>query len=202
VVEDLCRFINGTISPVGYHGSSYGNRSDDSHPRCVHLRPKQYLNIHAFTTGLGCRSAAYLGYACLSTLVWGLLVLSSILSHYSTFTTIDPIEGKPRFNLRSRIAADMSIFFRKLGKVIASVNAIGVVVINMFQFSSFFNRCYCNSSVIGLGMKNAYFVIEFQSGDITSMRAAWLGGVFLALGSAALFVGVLNLLINPSLPDE
>ncbi|KAK7457053.1 hypothetical protein VKT23_010356 [Stygiomarasmius scandens] len=154
------------------------------------------------TRGLGCRSAAYLGYACLSTLVWGLLVLSSILSHYSTFTTIDPIEGKPRFNLRSRIAADMSIFFRKLGKVIASVNAIGVVVINMFQFSSFFNRCYCNSSVIGLGMENAYFVIEFHPDDINSTRLAWKGGSVLALGTAAIFVGVLNLLINPSLPEE
>ncbi|KAK7457052.1 hypothetical protein VKT23_010355 [Stygiomarasmius scandens] len=154
------------------------------------------------TRGLGCRSTAYLIYASLSTLVWGLLVLSSILSRYSTFTVIDPIKGEPRYNLRSRIAGDMSIALRRLGKVLAGINAVGIVVTNMFQFSSVFDECYCDGSVIGLGMENAYVVISLQSGDTTSMRTAWLGGVFLALGSAALFVGVLNLLINPSLPDE
>ncbi|KAF5348996.1 hypothetical protein D9758_012735 [Tetrapyrgos nigripes] len=152
------------------------------------------------TRGLGCRSAAYLGYACVSTLVWAILLLSTILSHYSSFSKIDPMSGQPIYNTRSRVAADLSVALRRLAKILAAINAIGIFVTNMFQFSGFFDRCYCDSSVIGLG-KNAYNVINFEEEDVSSMRTAWIGGVILALGSATLFVGVLNLLINPPLPE-
>ena len=50
--------------------------------------------------------------------------------------------------------------------------------------------------------ENGYFVIDFLQDDIDSTRLAWKGGSVLALGTAAIFVGVLNLLINPSLPEE
>ncbi|KAF5348997.1 hypothetical protein D9758_012734 [Tetrapyrgos nigripes] len=152
------------------------------------------------TRGLGCRSASYLGYACLSTLVWAILLLSTILSHYSTFSRIDPMNGQPIYNTRSWLAAGLSVALRRLAKVLATINAIGIVVMNIFQFSGLLDRCYCDSSVIGLG-KSAYSVINLVDDDVSSLRAAWIGGVILALGSATLFVGVLNLLINPPLPE-
>ncbi|THU93307.1 hypothetical protein K435DRAFT_820294 [Dendrothele bispora CBS 962.96] len=163
------------------------------------------------TQGLGCRSAAYLAYATISTLIWGLLLLSTVLAHYSTFTAtytnsesamLMDDRSHDHESLRLRIAVDLSIAFRRFATVLAGLNALGILLTNIFQFSGFFDRCYCNSSVFGHGTKSAYNVISFQANDVSTMRQAWIGGVILAVGSATVFVGVLNLLINPSQPEE
>jgi hypothetical protein len=69
----------------------------------------------------------------------------------------------------------------------------------LFQFSNFYFRCYCNSSVIGLGAK-AYNSILLSPEDISAMKGAWVGGASLAAGSAALCMVFVNLFINPELP--
>ncbi|KAK7457050.1 hypothetical protein VKT23_010353 [Stygiomarasmius scandens] len=147
------------------------------------------------TRGLGCRSSSYLAYASLSTIVWFLLVLSSVFAHYSTFGTSD-LERVSSGTFRRSIASYLSITLRRLGKIIATVNAIGIVVTNMFQLGAVFDRCYCDSSVMGLGQR-AYNVIALEENDVSSLKNAWLGGLFLAVGTATIFVGILNLLINP-----
>ncbi|KAE9382848.1 hypothetical protein BT96DRAFT_1027489 [Gymnopus androsaceus JB14] len=142
------------------------------------------------TRGLGCRSLCYLIYAFISTVVWALLLLSSILAHYSTFATTS----------RTRLAGKFSIIIRRFGKTLAAVNAIGILMSCMFQFSAFFNRCWCDSSALSLGAAKAFNVIIFTNDDISSMRAAWIGGVFLAIGSAVAYVGFVNMFIDPPLP--
>ncbi|THU93300.1 hypothetical protein K435DRAFT_967362 [Dendrothele bispora CBS 962.96] len=155
------------------------------------------------TKGLGCRSVAYLIYATISTLIWGLLLLSTVLAHYSGFDkAMMFMNSKSRESLRFRIAAGLSIAFRRLGTALAGFNALGILLTNIFQFSGFFDRCYCDSSVMGLGAEFAYNVIDFRPDDISALKRAWTGGVILAVGSATVFVGVLNLLINPSQPEE
>jgi len=144
------------------------------------------------TIGLGCRSGGYLLYGALSTLSWMILVASSFLSHYSTTA---PPETKSVW-----ITAQLSIFLRRLGKIIASFNAMWILVSCMFQFSKFYDRCYCNSSVLGLGAR-AFDVILLNHNDIVGMKGAWIGGAFLAAGSAIMFVVFVNLFINPELPE-
>ncbi|THU93424.1 hypothetical protein K435DRAFT_903709 [Dendrothele bispora CBS 962.96] len=147
------------------------------------------------TKGLGCRSAAYLIYAFISTFIWGILLLSTVLAHYSTTESHE--------SLRHRIAADLSIAFRRFGTVLASVNALVILLTNVLQLTGFFDRCYCDSSVMGLGAKFAYNVIDFVPDDVSAMKQAWKGGVILAVGSATAFVGILKLLIrNPSQREE
>ncbi|KAF8798524.1 hypothetical protein BYT27DRAFT_7203011 [Phlegmacium glaucopus] len=157
------------------------------------------------TKGLGCRSAAYLLYAVLSTLVWMLLVTSSILTHYYTITTPGPRarrhNGSTAYRWSTRAAKHFSIFFRCLGKVIAAFNSILVVLTCLFQFGNFFNRCYCNSSVFGLRGR-AYNVIILSLDEIISLRSVWLGGVSLAAGSAVLFLLFVNVYIDPALPES
>ncbi|KAJ7856660.1 hypothetical protein B0H14DRAFT_710056 [Mycena olivaceomarginata] len=150
------------------------------------------------TRGLGCRSGAYLLYGVLSTLVWMLLVTSSALAHYSTQVT-HKADGQAVYTRATRIAGALSIVLRRLGKVVATCNALWIVLACIFQFSSFFDRCYCNSSVLGLG-RLAYDVIQLVDADISTMKAAWIGGVALAGGSSILFVGFVNIYINPPLP--
>ncbi|KAJ7653297.1 hypothetical protein DFH06DRAFT_531204 [Mycena polygramma] len=152
------------------------------------------------TIGLGCRSGAYVLYGALSTLVWMMLVTSSALAHYSTQVTLN-IEGQRVYTRSTRVAGTLSIILRRLGKVIAACNAVWIVLACIFQFSSFFDRCYCNSSVLGLG-SFAYDVIQLVKTDISTMKTAWIGGVALASGSAILFVVFVNIFINPPLPPE
>lgn len=119
-----------------------------------------------------------------------MLVASSFLAHYSSTA--------PKGSIPGRAGAHLSIILRRFGKLIASANAVWIVMICIFQFSNFFNRCYCNSSVLGWGSR-AYNVIKLIEDDVPHMRAAWIGGVALAAGSAAIFVAFINLLINPQL---
>jgi len=151
-------------------------------------------------TGLGCRSASYLLYAVLSTIVWMLLVTSSILTHY--ITPPGPYVRRPIIHRWSTRAAEhLSIIFRRLGKAIATFNSIWVVLTCIFQFGQFFNRCYCNSSVFWL-RDHAYNVILLVPDDMPGIRSAWIGGVCLAIGSAVLFVLFISVYIHSPLPES
>ncbi|KAF8231001.1 hypothetical protein L208DRAFT_1437869 [Tricholoma matsutake] len=143
------------------------------------------------TTGLGCRSGTYILYGALSTISWMILVLSSFLSYYST--TASPRSTSALF------ARHLSIILRRLGKIIASVNAIWIVISCLFQFSNFYDRCYCNSCVLSKGA-SAFNVITLGPRDIEVMKGAWIGGACLAAGCAITYVVFVNLFINPQLP--
>ncbi|KAJ6535964.1 hypothetical protein DFH09DRAFT_1179260 [Mycena vulgaris] len=150
------------------------------------------------TKGLACRSGSYLLYGIMSTLVWMLMITSSVLAHYSTFTV--SFKGRYMHTKSTRLAGVLSIVFRRLGKVLGSMNAIWIFLACLFQFGSFFDRCWCNSSVFYLG-KHAYNVIDVTPEDVAALNAPWIGGVALASACAVLFLGVVNILINPTLPD-
>ncbi|KAJ3759523.1 hypothetical protein EV360DRAFT_82040 [Lentinula raphanica] len=155
------------------------------------------------TRGLGCRSGSYIIYALLSTIVWALLLLSSILARYSTFDyqLRDPQETKS-YHLRASFAGTMSIIIRRLGKVLAAVNAIGLILICVFQFSAFFDRCYCDSSALGRGVANAFFVIKLNPEDLDPMRGAWIGGVFMAVISALVYMCFITMCLKPHIPHS
>ncbi|KAJ7658956.1 hypothetical protein B0H17DRAFT_1096383 [Mycena rosella] len=150
------------------------------------------------TVGLGCRSGAYILYGVVSILVWMMLVTSSALAHYST-QSFDG-HGEP-VRTSARVAGNLSIILRRLGKVLATCNAVWIVVACILQFSSFFDRCYCNSSVFGLGHL-AYDVITIVPADIATMKGAWGGAVALTCVSSMLFVGWVNIFVDPPLPTE
>jgi hypothetical protein len=143
------------------------------------------------SSGFGCRSGSYLLYGVFSTISWVILVFSSLLSHYSATALPE--------NAYAWIAAQLSIALRRLGKIIASLNAIWIIAACLFQFSNFYSRCYCNSNVISLGAR-AYDVIFLNPEDISAMKGAWIGGAFIAAGCAAICVVTVNLFINPELP--
>ncbi|KAJ3983077.1 hypothetical protein F5890DRAFT_1525358 [Lentinula detonsa] len=155
------------------------------------------------TRGLGCRSGSYLVYAFLSTIVWALLLLSSVLARYSVFDyeSRDPRETE-KHHIGANLAGTMSVSIRRLGKTVAAVNAIWILATCMFQFSAFFDRCYCDSSALGLGAAKAFNVINFNPEDLDSMRDSWIGGVFLAVGSAIVYVVFVNICIDPHIPPS
>jgi hypothetical protein len=129
-----------------------------------------------------------------------MLLISSILTHYST-NTPNRRSSKGGFipPVRARVARWLSIFLRRFGKVIAALNALVIIFAGLLQFGSFYDRCYCNSSVLGLG-KNAFNVIALVPGDAAAVHAAWIGGFVLAAGVALIFAGFVAVFIDPPLP--
>ncbi|KAG1753665.1 uncharacterized protein EDB91DRAFT_1234099 [Suillus paluster] len=138
------------------------------------------------TTRMGCRSLSYLLYGAISTLIWMMLLTSSILAHYAAGYSHRP-------SLSSRIALALSHGLRRMGKILAIANSIWVVVACIFVYSSFYDTCYCNSSVVSRGT-GAYDVIIETAPQAAVLRAAWIGAVAMACISALVFLGVMNLL--------
>ena len=155
-------------------------------------------------TGLGCRSGSYLLYAVLATVVWILLVISSILTHYYTTATHEYeseryISKHNYIDWPTRAIKHLSIIFRYLGKVLATFNATWTLLACMFQFSNFYDRCYCNSNVFWM-RNHAYNVISIGS-DVSVMMDNWIGGAFMAAGSAVVYVLFIYVYIDPRLPE-
>ncbi|KAJ6477352.1 hypothetical protein C8R47DRAFT_1140135 [Mycena vitilis] len=144
------------------------------------------------TVGSGCRSGAYLLYAAVATLIWWLLVVSSALTHYATIYPEYP-------DVSQRAAAYAAISPRRVAKFLATCNAAWIISAFLLQFGNFYDRCYCNSDVLGLG-KRAHNVMLLEGPDISAMKAAWIGGVILAVVVSSLFLGFINVFIDPPLP--
>ncbi|KDR67251.1 hypothetical protein GALMADRAFT_1358594 [Galerina marginata CBS 339.88] len=159
------------------------------------------------TVGLGCRSASYIVYGSISTLVWMMLLASSILTYYFTDTADSPTiphstnAVRPIRPTNYRIAGLLSIFLRRCGKFLAALNAGWIVAMGIIQFSSVFDRCYCNSSVFGL-RKNAYNVITLTPDDAGSMRGAWICGFLLSGIPTLFYAGFIHLRVDPPLPTN
>ncbi|KDQ61190.1 hypothetical protein JAAARDRAFT_55885 [Jaapia argillacea MUCL 33604] len=146
------------------------------------------------TVGLGCRSGSYLIYGVASTFIWVILLASSALSHY-THPHSHRSQNPPFSSRTSTIARLLSIILRRLGKVLATCNAVWLMVICLFQFSNFFCRCYCASFVWRLGSR-AFVVIQITPTDLALMKAGWTAAVTLASSCSLLFVCFVNLFVD------
>jgi hypothetical protein len=152
------------------------------------------------TVGLGCRSGAYLFYGILSTLVWFMMLTSSMLNHYCSIRGSD-YDGFQLPYRRSSIdsisvAATASNFLRRMAVLIASANSAWIMITCIFQFANFFDTCYCNSSVLGLGSRHAYAVISIDY-SLINMRAIWIGSLVLGGGCVVAYAMFIFLLVEP-----
>ncbi|KAG2151698.1 hypothetical protein BD769DRAFT_1623497 [Suillus cothurnatus] len=126
------------------------------------------------TTGIGCRTMGYFLYGVISTLIWMMLLMSSILAHYSAAYSHRPPPS-------ARVALALSHCLRWTGKLCA--------------YSNFYDRCFCNSSVFSR-RGGAYAVIIETAAEAKRTKAAWIGALALACTSASVFLGVVYLLLD------
>ncbi|KAG1749682.1 uncharacterized protein EDB91DRAFT_1217491 [Suillus paluster] len=141
------------------------------------------------TTGIGCDSLGYLLYGVVSTFIWIMLLMSSILAHYSAAYYCRP-------PLSARVALVLSHWLRRMGKLLAVANSIWVVLTCILQYSGFYDTCFCNSSMISRGKATAYVTIIETTAQAALAKAAWIGGLVLTCSSASVFVGLVSLLLD------
>ena len=148
------------------------------------------------TSGLGCRSASYILYGIVSTMIWVASLLSSWLAHCAKVLHDRGDAPHAGFNSAS-FAEGLAAFLRRLSVFAASCNTIAVILACVFQFSNFYSTCYCDSSVFGRGAQNAFNIIG-TGYDHNPMKGAWVGGLVLAGGSVVLFLFFLHLTLELS----
>ncbi|RPD78546.1 hypothetical protein L226DRAFT_457633 [Lentinus tigrinus ALCF2SS1-7] len=150
------------------------------------------------TVGLGCESGAFLVYGVISTVVWMLMLSSSILAHHahprSHRADLRGVDGA------THVASTLAVTLRRMGKILASLNTAWIIAANIAQFSNFFNRCWCNSCALSLGSR-AFNVIHATASDIAGMKSGWIGGIVLATGCALSFVSFIHILLDPMMSD-
>jgi len=147
------------------------------------------------TTGLGCRSGSYILYGTVSTMIWLVLLLSSYLAHHAKLRHDC---GVPHSGINSvTVAEGLATFLRRLSILVAGLNTLGIVLACVFQFSNFYSTCYCNSSVLGRGVQDAYIIIA-AGYNFNHMKGPWIGGIVLAGGCVFVFLFFLHLMLEPS----
>ncbi|KAG2135739.1 uncharacterized protein EDB93DRAFT_822762 [Suillus bovinus] len=151
------------------------------------------------TTKIGCRSMGYLIYGGISTLVWMMLLMSSILAHSSVAAHSSTTYPR-RVSLSTRVAVAASHVLRWTGKLFAILNSCVVIMACVFQYSGFYDECFCKSSVFSRGGA-AYYVIIETAAQAAQAKTAWISAIVLACASASAFLIMLSLLLD-TLPDS
>ncbi|KAG2148055.1 hypothetical protein DEU56DRAFT_978296 [Suillus clintonianus] len=175
------------------------------------------------TTRIGCRSISYLIYGSVSTGIWLLLLVSSILAHYSvqppshdtypashyhralslnaetqniSYDSYDYLSNQKRLPARRLQvwARRISHLLRWAGKALAIANSIWVVLACTFVYSGFYDTCFCNGSVFGRG-EAAYSVIIENTAQAAQLKAASIGALAMACVTSVFFIGIVNLYI-------
>jgi hypothetical protein len=78
-----------------------------------------------------------------------------------------------------------------MGKLLAIANSLWVVLMCIFQYSGFYDTCFCNSS-----MTAAYVTVIETTAQAALAKAAWIGALVLACTSASAFIALVNLLLD------
>lgn len=93
------------------------------------------------------------------------------------------------------VARILAILLRRTAKILATLNAFGIVTINIMTFAKYLNSCRCLTANFSPN-ENAhkYLTILVDS----SVGSSWGGAVALGLGSAFLYIFFVNVFINPS----
>ena len=134
------------------------------------------------TIGLGCYSMGYILYGVISLLILCLTITSTILARISE-TRHD----------RSTVVKQFTIFiaiaFRRISLLLAIINAAGLILFFVSQFSHLLGTCYCHASVLGRG-KDSY-VLATYGGWISEMRTSRIFASTLAAASMATYMSFL-----------
>ena len=134
------------------------------------------------TIGLGCRSGSYLLYGGLATLVWVLMVMSSLQSHALMLRCQAGIKPKGLLPI-------LYVFTRVAGYILAASNAAWLVLSSIFELSGYFDGCFCNSDFLSL--RHNGWILLFKKADDLAPYAekTWVGGI--AFGAVICFIATL-----------
>ncbi|KAJ7018924.1 hypothetical protein C8F04DRAFT_1149605 [Mycena alexandri] len=144
------------------------------------------------TVGLGCHSASFLLHGALSTISFTIIRGGVILEQH--YHSTNPLSYSLSSSSR-RWHVNLSILCRRVGKIIAWVNACLFITLDLLRFANIFKNCFCESCVFGLGVHRAYNVVSY--GPLVHFENWWIASVAFATTAAlSLWISVFILKLN------
>ncbi|KAI9820079.1 MAG: hypothetical protein M1826_000965 [Phylliscum demangeonii] len=144
--------------------------------------------------GLGCRSGSHLLYGSLATAVWLLLFSSVLLSHAAMVRYQRELVAHPHLDLRRPSSSQgrylrrrthaalcaAAVCTRYLGRAIAVLNTGWIIVTSIFELVGFYENCWCNGAVLGLGAKAWVLLFKTKQDLKDAAHQPWIGGLVLS----------------------
>lgn len=130
---------------------------------------------------MGCRALTFVVYGSAGTAALLLLLFSSTLAHMVRRRTANEVRSWPK-----KIIASIAAITRWLGKFIAIMNGIGLLLSCGMQFAGVYDNCFCSSTIFG-GNPNG--LVKFVEVDIrgSEVYGFWIGGIIMAFGVSGLY---------------
>jgi hypothetical protein len=144
--------------------------------------------------GFGCRTLGYIIYGGTSILILFLTIISTLFAHISD-TRLGP---STRFSIKG-FTAFIAITLCRITLLLAFLNATGLITLSFFQISRLLDNCYCDASVLGLGV-DSYIIIAGERWDSTARMVARIVAAVLAAATMAIYMFFLWLV--SALPAE
>ena len=139
--------------------------------------------IHLFTPpkGMGCRALTFVVYGSTGTVSFLLLLLSSILAHWARPQSL---RGK-RSGFKIFVGC-IAALTRWLGKTLAILNGLGILLSCGMQFGGVYDNCFCSSTIFG---GNPDGLVKFVEQDIkgSEVYGYWIGGIVMAFFVSVLY---------------
>jgi len=140
------------------------------------------IHYTAPPVGLGCRALSFMLYGAAGTLSFLFFLASSILAHMSR-----PLQGRRRVHSRLHTCQNAgAIICRWLGKFIAMVSAMGILLVCFFQITGAFNSCFCSSITFDKG-EHPVVILAINYVVSSNILRIWIGGLAFAFSTALLF---------------
>jgi len=131
--------------------------------------------------GLGCRAISLLMYGISGTVSFFLLLASSILAHLS-----QQQPGLTYRHRRLRAYRNTAILCRRLGKSLAVIAGLGILVISFAQPLAVFNNCWCSTNTLNIPGQFVVFYTKNFALEWGIVKV-WIGCLVLAFCTSFLF---------------
>ena len=143
--------------------------------------------IHLMTPpkGFGCRTMTFTIYGTAATVAFGLLLLSSLLAHLARRQSV----SEERSGLKT-FAGCIAMSTRCLGKFIAFMNGVGILVSCIMQFTGVYDNCFCSSTIFG-GNLNGVVSFTDEAVKGSGVHGYWIGGIFAAAVVSSIYTLVI-----------
>jgi hypothetical protein len=120
-----------------------------------------------------------------------LMVVSS--SVYDTFSgrvmaRQQRLSEEERIRAKHRLLCSMVVSTRCVGKAVAMINAMWIIVSTLFEFIGVYSNCWCSGVQFWRGMDGYVTLFVTPVGLENEANAAWIGGTSLAIVACALSV--------------
>lgn len=155
------------------------------------------------TKGLSCRSGSYLLYGAMGTMVWLCLLVSMLLSH-EVMLRYQHVQERPSADFRQytrtfphACLCAASVCLRRIGKFLAGVNALWLIVSSLLEFIGVYDNCWCSGDVVGLG-DHGWIVLFKNKADLRNKALGpWSGGLSITcliclVSCACFYIGCLE----------